>query len=193
MALQSKLVDNQIMAKSEKKTRSGKIKTRVTYLEMEKPLSLTPPVPTKPPIALIKANNIPPSFYEFLYEHVGKPHHWEERRSLSKEALNDCINNHHTEICVLYTDGCPAGFFELDLSHSPETIEIKYLGLMPGYQGLGLGKWFAAAAINTAWSHKPGKITIETNTLDHPAALPLYQKLGFSPVGIGESEIKQWK
>jgi hypothetical protein len=26
-------------------------------------------------------------------------------------------------------------------------------------------------------------VTVQTCTLDHPAALPLYQKLGFSPVG----------
>jgi hypothetical protein len=29
----------------------------------------------------------------------------------------------------------------------------------------------------------PTFVTVQTCTLDHPAALPLYQKLGFSPVG----------
>ncbi|TIX52655.1 MAG: GNAT family N-acetyltransferase, partial [Mesorhizobium sp.] len=33
-----------------------------------------------------------------------------------------------------------------------------------------------------AWSHGPRRVTVQTCTLDHPAALPLYQKLGFAPV-----------
>jgi len=181
------------MAKRQKKSRTEKLQTRITYLEMSNPPGLTPPVPTKPPIALIKATNIQSSFYNFLYEHVGKPHHWEERRNLSDGRIDECVNNSQVEICVLYVDGCPGGFFELDLANTPGHIEIKYLGLIPNYQGLGLGKWFAATAISTAWSHKPEKVTIETNTLDHPAALPLYQKLGFSPVGIGEAEISAWE
>ncbi len=159
---------------------------------MTRALGQLPPVPTKPPIALIRAENIPSAFYAYLYEHVGKPHHWEERRNASQDELAEIINSEITEISVLYVEGCPAGFFELDLSDAPASVEIKYLGLVRNYQGIGLGKWFAAAAINAAWLHKPGKVKIETNTLDHPAALPLYQKLGFSPVGIAETEISTW-
>ena len=39
-----------------------------------------------------------------------------------------------------------------------------------------------AAAISAAWAHGPKRVTVQTCTLDHPAALPLYQKLGFTPV-----------
>ena len=49
--------------------------------------------------------------------------------------------------------------------------------------GLGLGRWFLGAAIEAAWATGPKQIVVQTCTLDHPAALPLYQKLGFSPVG----------
>ena len=180
------------MAKAIKKSKPAILEARVTYLEMSHPLGIMPPVPTKPPIALISAKNIPASFYAYLYQHVGKPHHWEERRDLQPEELETLINSEKNDISVLYVEGCPAGFFELNLYESPKSIEIKYLGLMENYQGLGLGKWFAAAAIKAAWSHKPEVVCIETNTLDHPAALPLYQKLGFSPVGIGEAKITEW-
>ena len=60
------------------------------------------------------------------------------------------------------------------------------------YQGLGLGKWLLSTAISAAWAHKPGKIILQTNTLDHPAALPLYQKMGFSPVATSTEEIIPW-
>lgn len=180
------------MAKIKKAIKPAILETRVTYLEMVHPIGITPPVPTKPAIALIKAENIPPSFYAYLYEHVGKRHHWEERRGLEPDQLKKIINAATLDISVLYVEGCPAGFFELELSELPNSVEIKYLGLMNNYQSLGLGKWFIATAIKAAWAHKPKKVCIETNTLDHPAALPLYQKLGFSPVGIGEAKIAEW-
>ncbi len=181
------------MAKAGRKPKSNTLQTRITYLEMDTPLGIMPPVPTKPPIALIRAENIPASYYSYLYEHVGKHHHWEDRRNLAGEALEVTVNAKEVEVSILYVEGCAAGFFELDLSQAPNAVEIKYLGLMPNYQGFGLGKWFVAAAVKAAWLHKPEKVIIETNTLDHPAALPLYQKLGFSPVGIGEAEITEWK
>ena len=160
---------------------------------MAAPSSAQLHVPTKPPIALIKANRIPTGYYRYLYEIVGKPHHWEERRNMSDKALHDAINSPNCAISVLYVEGCPAGFFELDCIHQPERILIKYLGLAPDFQGLGLGNWFVGTAIKTAWSMKPEKVRVETNTLDHPAALRIYQKFGFSPVAVADSEVLAWE
>jgi hypothetical protein len=53
---------------------------------------------------------------------------------------------------------------------------------LPHAIGLGLSRWFLGCAIRTAWEVKPDVVSIETCTLDHPAALPLYQKMGFMPV-----------
>jgi len=173
--------------------KSSKLKAHVTFLEMDHAPIRNIPVPTKPTIALIRAENIPSQFYRYLYELVGKDHHWEDRRNLFDAKLYSLINHEKTEISVLYADGCPAGFFELNKENHPESIEILYLGLAKEYQGLGLGKWFTNAAISAAWTHKPEKIKIQTNTLDHPAALQLYQRLGFSPVATSDVEIEEWK
>jgi GNAT superfamily N-acetyltransferase len=54
---------------------------------------------------------------------------------------------------------------------------------MPHATGQGLGRWFLGAAIQAAWATNPKSIIVQTCTLDHPAALPLYQKLGFEPLG----------
>lgn len=169
-----------------------KMEARVTHLEMTRFTSATFPVPTKPRIALIRAENIQPAFYNFLYEQIGREHHWVMRRDMSAEELDLAINNDDTEIHVLYADGCPAGFFELDLGRLSEQVEIVYFGISPPYQGLGLSKWFLSACISAAWSHAPEKLVVETNTLDHPAALSLYQKLGFSPVAISTIEVPVW-
>ncbi|RUY60399.1 GNAT family N-acetyltransferase, partial [Mesorhizobium sp. M7A.F.Ca.CA.001.05.1.1] len=84
-------------------------------------------------------------------------------------------------IRVLYLDGAPAGFFDLK-PHLPEEVELAYFGMMEHATGQGIGRWFLGSAIAAAWSHGPKRVTVQTCTLDHPAALPLYQKLGFAPV-----------
>ncbi|MGI9351375.1 MAG: GNAT family N-acetyltransferase [Rhizobiaceae bacterium] len=172
--------------------RTRKLSAHVTHLEMTHPPLRNLPIPTRPVIALMRAKNIPAEFYSFMYEIVGKAYHWEDRRNMSPAELYAVINDESCEIHVLYAEGCPAGFFELNKSKAPDSIEIRYFGLATEYQGLGLGKWFLSAAISAAWLHKPEKVIVETNTLDHPAALPLYQRLGFSPVRVSDVKIVPW-
>lgn len=170
-----------------------KLKAHVTHLEMSQAPLRSVPIPTRPKIALIRAENIPTDFYRYLYELVGKDHHWEDRRTLTDAKLYSIINHENTEISVLYADGCPAGFFEFNKEQHPESIEILYFGLGKNYQGLGLGKWFTYASISAAWAHKPEKVKIQTNTLDHPAALQIYQRFGFSPTATEDVEIEAWQ
>lgn len=170
-----------------------KLKARVTHLEMPARPHKTFAVPTVPRTALLHAENMKLHFYRYLYEQVGRPHHWYERRVMKDGDLAAILDAETTELAVLYADGCPAGFFELDLAGLPEAVEIAYFGIMPDYQGLGFGKWFLNAAIQQAWDHDPAKVTVHTNTLDHPAALGLYQKMGFSPVAVSEETVTTWE
>jgi len=101
-------------------------------------------------------------------------------------------NAEHTHIDIIYADGCPAGFFELDLSDKPNAIQLEYFGLIPTYHGMGIGKWFLSEAVMTAWNYNPKIVRVHTNSLDHPSALQLYQRLGFSPVGSGEETVETW-
>jgi GNAT superfamily N-acetyltransferase len=166
---------------------------RVTRLEMTAPPAHRVPVPTGPKLALMRAIGVPLHFYRYIYEQVGKPHHWMMRRALDDEALAAVVNSADTEIEILYVDGAPAGFYELDLSRRPGKVEIRYFGLVPEFQGRGLSKFFLSAAIFSAWAHDPAKVTINTNTLDSPRALILYQKLGFTPVGWSEERVEAWE
>jgi hypothetical protein len=54
----------------------------------------------------------------------------------------------------------------------------------------GLGEWMLGQALTTAWSTTPARVIVSTNTLDHPAALPLYQKMGFEPVSQNQAIIR---
>ena len=165
---------------------------RVTFLEMKDRPSMVVPRPSRPSLALMRANTIPTAFYRYLYEQVGRDYHWYLRRIMPDAELDAIINAQTTQIDVLYANGCPAGFFELDLSALPNSLELAYFGLCQDFVGLGIGKWFLWTAIDAAWDHNPDSVKVHTNTLDHPKALPLYQKLGFEPVGIGEEVVEPW-
>ena len=79
---------------------------------------------------------------------------------------------------ALYVDGDPVGMAELD-APDREATELRFFGLAPERIGQGFGRYFLANILDIAWAAGPAKIRLETCTFDHPAALPLYQKLGF--------------
>ena len=85
------------------------IKARITHLEMGSMPSHRVPIPIGPRLALMQVRNMPLAFYRYLYEQVGRPHHWSLRRTLGDEALAAAIHAPTTEIAVLYVDGSPAG------------------------------------------------------------------------------------
>ena len=158
-----------------------KIDVTVTFLEMDVPPAKYPPLPYGRQVALLRTKNIPLHFYRYLTDRVGRKWHWVNVLRLSDEELSAVIHSDGRDIRVLYLDGAPAGFFDVrpDL---PEMAELAYFGMMEHATGQGLGRWFLGAAIEACWSHEPRRIAVQTCTLDHPAALPLYQKLGFRPV-----------
>jgi GNAT superfamily N-acetyltransferase len=73
------------------------------------------------------------------------------------------------------------GMLELDFRTQRECL-IRFLGLVPELAGKGLGKWLFAQALALAWRPGVGRVTVNTCTLDHPAALPSYLREGFRPV-----------
>ncbi|MFK7903457.1 MAG: GNAT family N-acetyltransferase [Nitratireductor sp.] len=177
-----------------KKTKKEEwVHARVTHLECNNPATKPILQPSRPRLALLKAERMPIQFYRYLFEQVGKKQHWYSRRVMSDDEVYSIIHASTTHIHVLYADGSPAGFFELDASNLPDSVEIVFFGLTTSFQGLGLGKWFLSAAISNAWNLKPQKLILQTNTLDHPAALRLYQSQGFSPVGISEEKLTYWE
>jgi len=151
----------------------------VTYLEMtERPTSPTPVRPALP-IALMRAEAMPVSFYRYLYNTVGEDWLWYERRLVDDETLARDIHHPEVEVYVLYVKGAPAGYGELD-RRAGETIELEYFGLLPDFIGMKLGGYFLRWLVDQAWAEGAERVTVNTCDLDHPSALQLYQKTGFS-------------
>ena len=139
-------------------------------------------------VMLLKVKQPPVHFYRYLYETVGGPHVWVERTRMSDEALAKLVQDEKVEIYVLYCEGAPAGYAELDFSR-PTDAELAYFGLIKDFLGRGLGSFLLAAAIEIAWAKPIERLWVHTNTLDHPRALPLYQRMGFVPYAQEKTEI----
>ncbi len=157
------------------------IEVTVTYLEQREKPALAAPPPSRRKTAIMRAENPPVHFYRYLYELIGAPYNWVSRRRMSDDELASIIHHEKVFLYVLYVDGVPAGMAEIDACVA-DTHELKFFGLAPDFIGAGLGRFFLANAVNLAWSGGPRRVRLETCSLDHPAALPLYQKFGFAVI-----------
>lgn len=165
------------------------LRAHITRLEMTLPPKASLPVPINIQTAIMRVPDIPVHFYRYLYWQVGARWHWVERARMKDEALAKILHDKRTSISVLYVNGAPAGFYEL-FHDSEELVDLAYFGLMEHALGLGLGKWFLLQALYAAWSLNPQRVAVTTNTLDHPRALQLYQRFGFSPVATADALVR---
>src|SRR5436189_5232511 len=142
----------------------------ITYLEMK----TRPALPRIPAphvkLVLLRAENCTVSFYRYLYETVGTPWLWYERRLLDDETLAAQIRKDTTEIFVLYVGGAAAGYFELDAADPRET-ELAYFGLIPEFSGRGLGPFVVQAAIGRAWARPLDRSRVRAHTFGPARAL----------------------
>ena len=169
----------------------------ITYLEMTArplPPRIEPPLHHR--LALLRAHPPTLSFYRYLYDAIGRDWFWTDRKMLSDDELKAIVQDEKVEVFVLYADGTPAGAFELD-RRIGGVVDLAYFGIMPEFIGRRFGPYLLREALDLAWSYGPDRVTVNTCTLDHPRALPLYQRFGFevidrrtvpSPWARGEAE-----
>jgi len=152
----------------------------ITYLAMDAKPSLPHIEPKYKNYVLLRANQPTVSFYRYLYDAVGREWFWTDRKKYNDADLKEILTHPANDLFVVYVDGSPAGFFELNRRDMP-TIDLAYFGILPEFIGGRLGPWLLAQALDEIWRHEPDRATVNTCTLDHPSALPMYQRLGFQP------------
>ena len=166
----------------------------VTYLEMKKePLLTVHPPSNTGQLALMRAKSIGADFSRFLFDQVGGPYKWFSRTLIDDEALLAILGDPQVEVFVLYHDGVPAGYFELDFRQAGD-CEILFIGLTQENIGQGLGSFLMTSALQRAWDGQEGgrktkRVHLQTCTLDHPSALSFYQRMGFVPFAQEEIEL----
>ena len=146
----------------------------VTFLE--RGLHKGPPKPSSLDLRREPADSAP-AIAAAMYRAVGAPWQWVDRLPWTEADWRNAINPADTEVWVVRVDTVDAGYFEL---HAEATaVELKYFGLLPEFTGRKLGGLLLDAAIYRAASLGRARMTVNTCTLDHPAALGMYQRHGF--------------
>jgi GNAT superfamily N-acetyltransferase len=167
---------------------SQPFETTVTHLEMTARPTRSYPMPTNRNLSLLRVRDVPLHYYRYLMDRTGRDWTWVNRLRLDDAELSAIVHSPDVSVHVLYQAGAPGGFFEI-ASMDERRRDLSYFGLMPHLVGTGLGKWFLSAAVDAAWQEDTRLVSVQTCTLDHPAALGLYQKLGFQPVARSSAQI----
>lgn len=160
----------------------ARIACTITWLEMTRPPAAPPPPVPEGPLALVEARNPPPAWFLYLYREVGADWEWTDWLARSPAEVAAFVGDPAVTIATLLVDGWPGGFFMLD-RREPGVCDLAYFGLVPQAIGRGLGRWLLATAVARGWD-RPGvqRMTVNTNSLDHPRAMGLYRDAGFVPV-----------
>jgi GNAT superfamily N-acetyltransferase len=151
----------------------GRLRVRITHLELA-PADWTRRG-RKPDleVALVRVDAPTVALYRDLYDRVGRPWLWYERRLLSDQALTALLAAPGHELHVARHDGALVGYFEL------QDDEIVFFGLTLDYIGRRIGPWLLDRAIERVLARGAARVTLNTNTVDHPKALDTYRKAGF--------------
>ncbi len=158
--------------------RTASVAVDVTFLRMDR-RPADPPPALPPGVKVTEARRCSIGFYRYLYDTVGHDYVWWLRRTLTDAELGRVLADPGVTIHVLYKDGEPAGFYELDRRNRP-LVNLSYFGLMPHAIGAGLGRAFLGQAVAEAWEQGTRALTVNTCTADHPRALPNYLATGFT-------------
>jgi GNAT superfamily N-acetyltransferase len=148
----------------------------ITYLEMAE---RRPPLGASSDLRLERLLKPRGDRYRQLFKKVGQTWLWFERLTLTNRDLRLLIQDPAVEIySVIDSTDVEVGFVELDFRQK-QSCNLAYIGLVPELTGRGRGAWLLDRALALAWDHPIEKVTVNTCTLDHPAALKSYLRAGF--------------
>jgi ribosomal protein S18 acetylase RimI-like enzyme len=154
---------------------------------MRAPAALRPaPVPSVD-LAITQERRAAPELYRLLYGEIGRQHYWIDRAAWTDAEISRHLDRPDIDLWVARSLSQPAGYFELRRCDDG-AVELAYFGVMPGFQGKGVGAYLLTEAARAAWALKPGRVWLHTSSLDHPAALSNYLKRGFAITRVEEYE-----
>jgi GNAT superfamily N-acetyltransferase len=155
----------------------------VTALEMLDPAGIRPAREPAVPARVVRSTPPDPDLSRRCYALVGGPWSWVDRLSWSQDEWAAWVERPGLELWTLEVTDELAGYFEL----SPEpdgVVELAYFGLVPGFEGRGLGGWMLTFALQQAWQlPSTRRVWVHTCELDGPAAQPNYLARGMHVCG----------
>lgn len=128
------------------------------------------------------------AYARWLYQYVGGPWHWTDRRDWTDEQWAERITADYYHLVSCVVGGVPAGYVEC---HDREgDVEIASFGLAQDIHGQGVGGWFLARTVEYCFSlERARRVWLHTCSLDGPNARANYEARGFR---LFETET-EWK
>ena len=141
-----------------------------TFLELTDPAAIRPARPVQAEIVRVD----PPdgAVNRFFYESVGADWAWTDHLGRS-----DAWWQAHAETGETWVIP-DAGYYEL--GSEGHDVEIRYFGLLPAFQGRGLGGALLEHALRRGFA-LGSRVWVHTCTLDGPHALANYEARGLVP------------
>lgn len=160
---------------------SPQVELVVTHLEMTSRDALRPggTVPEGVRLALVPHSQAGAAAREG-YLQVGAPWHWTDRLHLDDGEWQAIVEEEQGEVWQARDDAGLVGYFQLAARGGE--VAICYFGLVERCIGRGIGGWMLTRAVERCWSLGARRVTLNTCTLDGPAALPNYLRRGFTIV-----------
>tara|TARA_B100000900_G_scaffold397618_1_gene398158 strand:- start:620 stop:1183 length:564 start_codon:yes stop_codon:yes gene_type:complete len=165
----------------------------VSYLSLEMGnAKLFKNVPSNQLVSFLKATSPNTSYFLYLYKEVGQKYEWTDWLRSERGKLDSFLTDDNVILYSLILHGVPKGFFVLDYRQLP-ICDLAYFGLFDDLTGKGIGKLMMNRVFEAVIEHGDVKtLTVNTNTLDHSSALPLYQKAGFNIYKTEDHERRTW-
>ena len=165
----------------------------VSYLSLEmKNVKFFEDAPINNTISFLEATAPNSSYFLYLYKEVGRKYEWTDWLRSERKMLESFLIDENVFLYTLILQGEPKGFFVLDYRRLP-VCDLAYFGLFDDVTGKGLGKVMMNRVFEAVIAQgNVKKLTVNTNTLDHRSALPLYQKAGFDIYKKEEHKRSVW-
>ena len=144
---------------------------------MNEPSQLRPSPQPAGSVDVRRAGRPSPELGHFLYTAAGGNWYWIDRLEWTYERWLQRLSHPRVETWVMYLEGTPTAYFELDGAIEND-VEIAYLGVLPAFMGQRLGGWLLTEAIRRAWAMGARRVWVHTCTLDAVHALANYQARG---------------
>jgi GNAT superfamily N-acetyltransferase len=158
---------------------AGHLASVVTYLEMRaRPPQRAVPVPAGAP-TLHRLGAADLDRYRALYREVGERWLWFSRLVMPAAELQAILADPAVQAYAVHAGDTAVGLLELDFRTAGEA-ELAFFGVTDAHVGTGLGRWLMEQALTLAWAQPITRLHVHTCTLDHPAAVPFYERSGFT-------------
>ncbi len=161
------------------------IEVTVWYLEQCDPAELRPASVPAAEVPIVRAEVPCPELSRFLYTAVGGDYRWTDRLAWTYKEWANWLDRPGVETWIAYDRGTPAGYIEFD-PQPDGVVEITCFGLLPGFQGRGIGGHLLSVGLARAWDladrwperEPTSRVWLHTCSLDGPVAVANYQKRG---------------